>query len=71
MLHFVDIVVQQKATDDYRGFLRFRDQEGLWELRGPWAPQPGQAAQNAWNWWQESQQDWPNHPEMYAELIGD
>lgn len=71
MRRFVDIVVQQKASDDYRGFLRFRDAEGLWEVRGYWAPNPGMAAQTAWDLWQELQQDWPTHPEMYAEWIGE
>lgn len=55
MIHFVQLIVQSKASDDYRGFVLFRAskddehyEDGLYEMRGTWAPNPVEAVQNAW-----------------------
>jgi hypothetical protein len=54
-IRFVQLIVQSKASDDYRGFVQFRVVEdcaeyepGLYEMRGSWAPNPVEAAQIAW-----------------------
>ena len=55
MISFVSLIVRPKASDDYRGFIRFRAsgddehyEDGLYEMRGTWAPNPIEAAEIAW-----------------------
>ena len=64
MISFVQLVVQSKASDDYRGFVLFRArrdenyEDGLYEMRGTWAPDPVTAAQNAWTQYND---EWGRH----------
>lgn len=54
MTHFVSLTILSKASDDYRGYVLFREPDGdyyeagLYEMRGEWGPTPVRAAENAW-----------------------
>ena len=72
MARFVQLIVQAKASDDYRGYVQWRESEseyyeaGLYEMRGEWGPTPEIAAQNAMRDWQD---EGTRH--FKAEWIGD
>ena len=62
MIHFVQLIVQSKASDDYRGFVLFRAskddehyEDGLYEMRGSWAPNPVEAAEIAWTQYRDEE----------------
>lgn len=72
MSQFVQLIVQSKASDDYRGYVQWREVEsehyeaGLYEMRGEWGPTAEIAAQNAMRDWHDL---WTRH--FKAEWIGD
>lgn len=49
MIHFINITIQSKTTDDFRSFLLWADSETMmkYELRG-YGSTPGSAADNAY-----------------------
>jgi nitrogen regulatory protein PII len=61
MIHFLQIEVQSKSSDDWRSFLQYADDETMtvYEIRG-YGSTPGQAADDAMRRYQED-------PEFYIE----
>ena len=57
--YFGNIVVQSKDDlEDFRSFAHVQDEDGnWWELRG-YGRTAGEAAQNAWNRYQEPTEEW-------------
>ena len=59
MARFVQLIVRAKASDDYRGYVQWREPEsedyeaGLYEMRGEGGLTPGIIAQNAMRDWQD------------------
>lgn len=59
MAQFVQLIVRAKASDDYRGYVQWRESEseyyaaGLHEIRGEGGPTPEIAAQNAMRDWRD------------------
>ena len=50
MIHFLNITIQSKSTDDFRAFLDWADSDTMtrYQLRG-YGSTPGEAATDAWN----------------------
>ena len=64
MAQFVQLIVRAKASDDYRGYVQWREPEsedykaGLYEMRGERGPTAEIAAQNAMRDWRDT---WTRH----------
>ena len=71
MARFVQLIVQAKASDDYRGYVQWRESEseyyeaGLHEMCGERGATAEIAAQNAMRDWRDT---WTRH--FRAEWIG-
>ena len=54
MIHFLQITIQSKASDDFRAFLDWADGDSMtvYQLRG-YGDTPGKAADNAWQKYNE------------------
>ncbi len=64
MHHFGNIVINQKASDDYRAFLYWRDENNdCWEIRG-YGLTAGKAADDAYS---RYEQDREFHSNFYPE----
>jgi hypothetical protein len=54
MIHFLNITIQSKASDDWRAFLDWADDSTMtrYQLRG-YGSTPGEAADDAWKRYNE------------------
>lgn len=66
-IHFLNITIQCKGTDDFRSFLNWADSETmkLYQLRG-YGSTPGEAADNAWSKYVDDRNSYIEHEEDWT-----